>query len=79
MGAILTSLEGRGFVERRADPGDGRQMVASITRAGTRILNSRRGEKTGRIEEVLASEFTTEELARLAAAVPLLERLAQRV
>src|SRR4051812_41925356 len=29
MGAILTSLEGRGFVERRPDPGDGRQVVAS--------------------------------------------------
>ena len=79
MGAILTSLEGRGFVERQPDPRDGRQVVASITRAGTRILNSRRDDKTQRIAQVLSTDFTPEELALLARAVPLVERLAQSV
>src|SRR5215510_1414590 len=36
MGAILSSLERREFVDRRPDPEDGRQVVASITRSGTR-------------------------------------------
>jgi DNA-binding MarR family transcriptional regulator len=79
MGAILTSLEGRGFVERRPDLHDGRQVVASITPDGTRILNSRRDDKTERLAEILSSDFTPDELALLARAVPLLERLAQSV
>jgi DNA-binding MarR family transcriptional regulator len=79
MGAILTSLEQRGFVERRPDPGDGRQMVVSITKPGTRMLWSRRNDKTERLAQVLAAEFTAEEIDRLTTAVPLLERLAQNI
>ncbi|HEY7106856.1 MAG TPA: MarR family transcriptional regulator [Acidimicrobiia bacterium] len=79
MGAILTSLEGRGFVERRPDPSDGRQMVVSITKSGTRTLWSRRNDKTERLAQVLATQFTPEEIDELTHAVPLLERLAQSI
>src|SRR5262245_29622603 len=79
MGAILSSLERREFVDRRPDPHDGRQVVASITRAGTRMLRSRRDEKTERLSAALARELDPDELALLAAAVPLLERVAQSV
>src|SRR3954451_11549733 len=36
MGAILATLESRGFVERRRDPGDARRVLVSATENGSR-------------------------------------------
>jgi DNA-binding MarR family transcriptional regulator len=79
MGAIVGSLEARGYVERRPDPADGRQMVVSITKAGVRTLRSRRNQRTERLASVLAAEFSAEEVEQLERAIPLLERLAQSI
>ena len=77
MGATLAALEGRGLIERRSDPGDGRRAVMSITDAGLELLHSRRNAKVQQLARSLAAEFTPAELECLAEAAPLLERLGQ--
>jgi DNA-binding MarR family transcriptional regulator len=77
MGATLAALQARGLIERRADPGDGRRAVMSVTDAGLDLLRSRRNAKGRQLARALAAEFTPAELERLADAAPLLERLGQ--
>lgn len=79
MGATLAALEGRGLVERRADPQDGRRAVFSITPAGLDLLHSRRSARTKQLARALAADFTPAEVERLQVAAPLIERLAQRI
>ena len=79
MGATLAALEARGLVERSPDPDDGRRAVMSMTDAGLEMLRSRRNERVEQMAVALAAEFTPAELARLMAAAPLLERLAQSI
>ena len=79
MGATLAGLEARGLVERGRDERDARCVVMSITRSGSKQLWDRRNARTRHIAEVLTDQFTASELRQLAAAAPLLERLAQRV
>jgi DNA-binding MarR family transcriptional regulator len=79
MGATLAALEARELVERRPDPQDGRRAVISVTEAGRRVLRDRRNAHTGLLARALADGFTRAELDVLAAAAPLLERLAERL
>jgi DNA-binding MarR family transcriptional regulator len=75
MGATLGALEERGLVKRQPDPTDGRRILLSITAIGRRDLNRRR---SARVEQLTAglADFTETELEQLAAAAPLIERLA---
>jgi DNA-binding MarR family transcriptional regulator len=75
MGATLSELEARGLVTRQPDPGDGRRILLSISARGRRELNRRRNARVEQLATVLA-EFSEDELAQLAAAAPLIERLA---
>jgi DNA-binding MarR family transcriptional regulator len=77
MGATLAALEARGLVTRRSDPADGRRVVLSPTPEGLRVLHDRRNARTEEIAAALRSAFTEDEIAALAAAAPLLERLAE--
>jgi len=77
MGATLGALEVRGLVERRPDPGDGRQAIISLTEAGLRVLRNRRSARTEQLAKALSAGFTRPELEQLMAAAPLIERLAQ--
>lgn len=79
MGATLAVLEQRELVERHRDPGDGRRIVLSITGAGRQMLNDRRGARTELVAAALRDGFTQAELDQLAAAAPLLERLAEKL
>jgi DNA-binding MarR family transcriptional regulator len=79
MGATLGVLEARGLVERRPDPGDGRQVIISLTEAGLEVLRSRRGARTEQLAKALSAGFTRPELEQLMAAAPLIERLAQSI
>jgi DNA-binding MarR family transcriptional regulator len=79
MGATLAALEQRGLIERRRDPGDGRRIVLSISEAGRRVVSNRRDARTEQIAAALRTGFTDGELGRLLAAVPLLERLAEKL
>jgi len=80
MGATLSALQARGLVERRADPDDGRRVVLTVTDAGTQALKNKRNARTEQIARALTGgTFTPAELEQLAAAAPLLERLAQNI
>lgn len=79
MGATLRALEDRGLVKRTADPADRRRVVMRLTRAGADVLQRKRSARAAKLGEILAADFTDAEVRRLAAAVPLLERLADRV
>ncbi|MFE9411674.1 MarR family winged helix-turn-helix transcriptional regulator [Streptomyces sp. NPDC006704] len=80
MGATLGGLRARGLVERRPDPDDGRRAVMSVTDAGHQALRDKRNARGELIARALTSgEFTPAELEQLAAAAPLLERLAQNI
>jgi DNA-binding MarR family transcriptional regulator len=79
MGATLGSLEGRGLVQRAADPQDGRRIVLSLTDAGRQTLRDKRSARTEQLARALSDSFTQPELDVLTAAAPLLERLAQSI
>jgi DNA-binding MarR family transcriptional regulator len=79
MGAILGALEKRGLIERGTDPDDGRRVVLSVTPAGRQVVQDKRNEQAERFARVLESDFTSAERRQLAAAAPLLKRLAQRI
>lgn len=80
MGTTLNALWTRGLVERRPDPDDGRRMVLSVTEAGAQALENKRNARAELIARALTGgPFTPAELEQLAAAAPLLERLAQNI
>ena len=79
MGATLAALEQRGLIERRGDPADGRRVVLSITAAGRRLVNDRRGARSELIAAALRDGFTAAERDQLLAVAPLLERLAEKL
>jgi DNA-binding MarR family transcriptional regulator len=79
MGATLGALEAKGLIERRPDPGDGRRAVLSVTEAGSRLLRNKRNARTEKLAKALSAGFTPAEIRLLAAASPLLERLAESI
>jgi DNA-binding MarR family transcriptional regulator len=79
MGATLGALEAKGLIERRPDPGDRRRAVLSVTEAGQQLLRDKRNARTEQLAKALSAGFTAEEVQVLAAAAPLLERLAQNI
>ena len=79
MGATLAGLEDRGLVARHPDPEDGRRVVLSLSEAGLRILQDKRNARNQQLAEALSAKFTPDEVRLLAAATPLLERLAQSI
>jgi DNA-binding MarR family transcriptional regulator len=79
MGATVAALEGRGLIERRPDPADGRRVVLSVTETGLELLRNKRGARTEQLAQALSTGFTPTELRQLMEAAPLLERLAQSI
>jgi DNA-binding MarR family transcriptional regulator len=79
MGAIVAALGEHGLVARAADPTDGRRVIVSLTEAGTQRLRGTREERGRRLTQAIEAELTPDEQARLAAALPLLERITRRV
>jgi DNA-binding MarR family transcriptional regulator len=76
MGATIASLEKLGLVARSADAADGRRAIVSLTPEGLEAIRSGRNAVVDRIAVVLDESFTDEETDILAAAAPLIERLA---
>lgn len=77
MGATIATLERRGFIDRRRDPEDGRRVLLSVSPSGTAALRDRRAARVKQLADALSKGFDSDELDDLAAAAPLLERLAQ--
>jgi DNA-binding MarR family transcriptional regulator len=79
MGATLAALEGRGLIQRRQDPDDGRRVVLSVTKAGKQRQRSKTDARTAQLAKALSTGFTPAEIQQLKAAAPLLERLAHNI
>jgi DNA-binding MarR family transcriptional regulator len=79
MGATLSALERRGLVHRRGDPTDGRKLLVELTSAGRHALARKHEVITQLMDRALADGFTAAERQVLAAAGPLLDRLAERL
>jgi DNA-binding MarR family transcriptional regulator len=76
MGATIASLEKLGLVARSADAADGRLSILGLTPEGLAAVRSGRNAVVDRIVAVLDESFTDEDTEILAAAAPLIERLA---
>jgi len=74
MKTILATLEAEACVERTPHPSDGRQILFSITRKG---LDERKRRTAAKREWLLdrLEQFDAQEVATLAAAIPLIKRL----
>ncbi len=70
----VQKLEARGLVARRPDPDDGRVCRVAITAAGRRQLEQNRRRRTAWLATRLG-ELEPDDIARLAAAVDVLEGL----
>jgi DNA-binding MarR family transcriptional regulator len=76
MGATIASLERLGLVTRSADAADGRLSILGLTADGQAAIRSTTALRPERIAAVLGQSFTDQETEILAAAAPLIERLA---
>jgi DNA-binding MarR family transcriptional regulator len=76
MTRLVSALEQAGLVTREADPTDRRQVLLRATPAGRRLLEEGRDRRTARLARQLAA-LPTSDLAALARAADLLERLAR--
>jgi len=74
---LVGRLEAQQLVARSPDPGDGRAVLVSITPAGEKLLAERRAARAAALDARLAG-LDAEQRAALAAAAPLLARLAER-
>ncbi|RQR33319.1 MarR family winged helix-turn-helix transcriptional regulator [Burkholderia sp. Bp9142] len=76
MKAILARLEEEACVERKLHPTDGRQILFAITGKG---LDEHKRRMAGKREWLLAKlkQFEPQDLATLAAAIPLIRRLGE--
>jgi DNA-binding MarR family transcriptional regulator len=79
MGATVAALESKGYVERARDPSDGRRAILTVTAAGSEAALATRGQLTVRLAATLDEHFTSEEMAVLRRAAPLLERLSELI
>lgn len=73
---LVTALEDMGYVRRNADPRDARASTLAITPLGHETLERIRGETTLVLAKSLR-ELTPAQRAALAAALPVLEQLAE--
>jgi DNA-binding MarR family transcriptional regulator len=76
MTRTIASLEVLGLVRRRPHPSDGRQVLVALTDEGKATLLADRRRRDAWLACALA-ELTPDERGVLAAAAPLLERLAE--
>jgi len=73
---LVTALEDMGYVRRNADPSDARASTLAITPLGHETLERIRGETTLVLSQSLR-ELAPSQRAALAAALPVLEQLAE--
>ncbi|MGO1193700.1 MAG: MarR family winged helix-turn-helix transcriptional regulator [Nesterenkonia sp.] len=69
----LSTLEGRGFITKKADPADGRALVVSLTHQGSRRLASAQQDRSERYLHML-QPWSEEEIVTLCG---LLQKLNQ--
>ena len=77
MTRLVEILEEAGWVERRRDPADQRCLLLVLSPVGLKTLDTLRDESASVLSEEL-TDLTDDERATLAAAVPVLRKLADR-
>lgn len=77
MTRLVEILDEAGWVERRRDPDDQRCLLIVLSPVGRKTLDTLRDESASQLSEELA-DLTDDERAALAAAVPVLRKLADR-
>ena len=77
MTRLVEILEEAGWVERRRDPDDQRCLLIVLSPVGRKTLDTLRDESASQLSEELAG-LIADERAALAAAVPVLRKLADR-
>ena len=77
MTRLVEILDEAGWVERRRDPEDQRCLLIVLSPVGRKTLDTLRDESASQLSEELA-DLTPDERATLAAAVPVLRKLADR-
>jgi DNA-binding MarR family transcriptional regulator len=75
MSALIGRLVEQGLVRRGSDPQDARAVLLDLTPAGRTVVAQRRAARTRRLETALA-QLPPDDVARIADAVPALDRLA---
>lgn len=76
---VVRELERRALVDRSAHPEDRRRVVIAITQTGRDLLSSHEHAVVETIVKALEDDYSPAERRRLRAAVPLLDRLADRL
>jgi DNA-binding MarR family transcriptional regulator len=74
MTQLITRMAEAGFVERVADPGDGRVVLVHVTAAGREVLRHRRAVRTTRLAALL-DRLPAAQRDALAAAMPAIAAL----
>lgn len=75
MASTVAALAGRGLVERRPDPGDGRRLLIALTAEGRRRAEAGRRARGEWLAAELQRKCTEEERETVLAAMAVLERL----
>ena len=76
-GALVAKLEVEGWVTRRGDATDGRRQLLLLSAAGRKALATRRAEQRTWLAGVIGERLAPAEQRTLAAALPLLRKLAE--
>lgn len=75
MTRVLGDLEARGFIEREADPTDGRAFVVTATAAGRAAVLEARTERAGLVAALL-TDCSDDEIRIIAASLDALDHVA---
>jgi DNA-binding MarR family transcriptional regulator len=75
---LVNRLAERGWVQRVADPSDGRAVLVSLTKAGEQVFAQLRAEYRALLHEEMAT-LGDRDVATLARAVEILDRLIERL
>jgi DNA-binding MarR family transcriptional regulator len=75
MAAILASLGQLGFIDRSADPSDGRQQIVTLTDVGRNRNSDLRQARGEWLTQVLQDKCTAEERRTVIDAMAIIERL----
>jgi DNA-binding MarR family transcriptional regulator len=75
---LVDRLQDRGWVQRTADPNDGRAVLVSLTVAGADALGALRAEYRAMLQQEMAS-LDDGQVDTLAGAVQILDQLIERL
>ncbi len=77
MATTLAALDERGLIQRRADPGDGRRQLISLSDAGREFVDDSRQAREEWLTRAFQDRYTETERRTLVEALALLDRLTQ--